>query len=50
LTAHGVDVDALFFPADHEPQVGHEYQFDLDQAPGQQALERIVAFLAVNTG
>ncbi len=50
LTGQGVEVDSLFFPADHEPQVGHEYQFDLDQAAGRQALERILAFLAAHTG
>jgi acetyl esterase/lipase len=50
LTGQGVEADTLFFPADHEPPVGHEYQFDLDQVPGQQALERILAFLAANTG
>jgi len=42
----GVAVDGLFFPADYVPPLAHEYQFDLDQAAGQQALERLVGFLA----
>jgi acetyl esterase len=50
LAEQGVAVDTLFFPADREPTVGHEYQFDLDQEPGQHALERITGFLAANTG
>ncbi len=46
LRTQGVDVDALFFPADRRPEVPHEYQFDLDEAPGPEALDRILAFLA----
>ncbi|WP_323101227.1 alpha/beta hydrolase [Intrasporangium sp. YIM S08009] len=41
----GLDVDTLFFPADHEPRLAHEYQFDLDGDAGRLALERAVAFL-----
>jgi acetyl esterase/lipase len=48
--ALGVPVDALFFPADHEPPLPHEYQFNLDGAAGQAALERTVEFLASRTG
>ncbi len=46
LQAQDVTVDPLFFPADHQPAVGHEYQFDLDRPEGQEALDRILAFLA----
>jgi acetyl esterase/lipase len=46
LHAAGVPVDTLFFPADHAPALGHEYQFDLDGAAGRLALERLTAFLA----
>jgi len=46
LTAAGVPVDTLFFPADHAPPLGHEYQFDLEGAAGGLALERLTAFLA----
>ncbi len=45
LETQGVDVDALFFPADRRPEVPHEYQFDLDEEPGPEALDRILAFL-----
>ncbi len=45
LTALGVPVDSLFFPKDHQPALGHEYQFDLDGEAGKLALERSVVFL-----
>jgi acetyl esterase len=45
LTKLGVRVEALFFPADYEPPLPHEYQFNLDIEAGQIALERSVAFL-----
>lgn len=45
-TALGVPVDALFFPKDQTPPLGHEYQFDLDSPAGQQAFDRSTAFLA----
>nr|WP_269449819.1 alpha/beta hydrolase [Auraticoccus cholistanensis] len=45
LRAQDVEVDSLFFPADHRPGVGHEYQFDLDRPEGRQALARILGFL-----
>jgi acetyl esterase/lipase len=45
LERAGVDVTTLFFPDDHEPGLGHEYQFDLDAEEGQRALRESVAFL-----
>lgn len=45
LTGLGVPVDTLFFAADHEPALGHEYQFRLDLPEGRLALERVLAFL-----
>ena len=45
LTKLGVRVDALFFPADYEPALPHEYQFNLDTEAGRLALDRSVAFL-----
>jgi acetyl esterase len=42
----GVPVDALFFPDDQQPPLGHEYQFDLDTEAGRRFLERFTAFLA----
>lgn len=44
--ALGVQIDRLFFDADHEPALPHEYQFDLDSEAGREALERALAFLA----
>ena len=41
----GVEVDALFYPEDHEPALDHEYQFDLDTVDGMVAFDRTVAFL-----
>lgn len=37
-------VDTLFYPENHTPALGHEYQFKLDEA-GRNALERSIAFL-----
>lgn len=45
LESLGVPVDALFFPDDLTPGLGHEYQFDLDRAEGRQALDRMVRFV-----
>jgi acetyl esterase/lipase len=41
----GVRVEALFFPADREPALPHEYQFNLDDPAGRKALDRMLAFL-----
>ncbi len=46
----GARTDTLFFPADEVPPLGHEYQFNLDIAAGQIALERVVAFAQSVTG
>lgn len=46
LRSLGVDVDSLFFAADHQPPLLHEYQFDLDSAEGQLSQQRLLAFLA----
>jgi acetyl esterase/lipase len=45
LRAAGAEVETLFFPDDHRPSLGHEYQFDLDGEAGRLFLERLVAFL-----
>lgn len=45
LRDRGVKVDTLFFPAETEPKLPHEYQFDLDRPEGRQALDRLTAFL-----
>lgn len=44
LKAKGVPVDTLFFPADQKPPLSHEYQFDLDLAASQEALDRAAVF------
>lgn len=38
--------DTVFWPADREPPLGHEYQFDLDDDAAQQHLTRLLTFLA----
>ena len=43
---HGVTTETLFFPAEYRPALGHEYQFNLGTAAGQEALVRTKAFLA----
>ncbi|WP_022917444.1 alpha/beta hydrolase [Ruania albidiflava] len=45
LAAAGADVDALFFPADTDPPVPHEYQVALHTEPAQLALTRVLDFL-----
>ncbi len=40
-----VHVDTLFFPTSYEPKLPHEYQFNLDTAAGQMALECSIHFL-----
>lgn len=46
LAKQDVPVDRLFFPQDHAPPIGHEYQFNLDSDAGKLALERTLKFLA----
>ena len=50
LKGVGVEVDELFFAADRAPALPHEYQFNLDDAAGQEALKRTLAFLAAHSG
>lgn len=45
LRREGVTVDTLFFPATHQPALGHEYQFDLTLPESREALARTHAFL-----
>jgi acetyl esterase len=47
--AQGVDVDSLFYPDNYTPALPHEYQFNLDTAAGQQALEQSLLFLAARS-
>jgi acetyl esterase/lipase len=50
LAAQGVALDTLFYPAGHQPPLGHEYQFQLDLADGRAAFEHLVAFFTRCTG
>jgi acetyl esterase/lipase len=45
LRSLGVDVTDLFWPADHEPALPHEYQFHLDLEEAQHALDETLAYL-----
>jgi len=45
----GVDVTSLFWAADHEPALPHEYQFHLDYDEAQTALAETLAFLKTVT-
>jgi acetyl esterase/lipase len=49
LKSLGVEVDELFYPADHTPALKHEYQFDLDNKDGQNALTETLAFIKKQT-
>ncbi|MGA8046639.1 MAG: alpha/beta hydrolase [Dermatophilaceae bacterium] len=45
LQSAGVAVETLFYSADHEPPLSHEYQFDLSLDDALIAFERLIAFL-----
>ena len=49
LEGFGVEVTTLFYPPDHEPGLAHEYQFNLDNADGQNALAQMLRFLKQHT-
>lgn len=49
LQSLGVSTSTLFYAADHQPQLNHEYQFNLDNTDGQQALKQMVEFLKLHT-
>lgn len=48
LQVKGVEADTLFFPADHQPPLGHEYQMNLPTEAGRLAFDRSVAFLTAH--
>jgi acetyl esterase/lipase len=50
LRTHGVESETLFFPESHEPQLGHEYQFDLELEAGRLFLSRLSTFLERRLG
>jgi acetyl esterase/lipase len=45
LDAAGVETETVFFPDDHVPALGHEYQFDLDGEAGRVFRDRLRGFL-----
>lgn len=45
LESLGVTVSRLFYTSDHQPELPHEYQFNLDTADGQKAFEQMIDFL-----
>ncbi len=49
LETLGVDVTTLFWPAAHEPELPHEYQFHLDLPDARTALEQTIDFLDAHT-
>lgn len=49
LESLGVEVTTLFYPEDHEPSLGHEYQFNLDIEDGQNALASTIDFLRAHS-
>lgn len=49
LDGLGVDVTTVFYPEDHEPSLPHEYQFHLDFADAQSALESTIQWLDKNS-
>lgn len=49
LEALGTPLGTLFFPADHQPPLPHEYQFDLESAEGGRALSEAIAFVQAHT-
>lgn len=50
LRTAGTPVETLFFPPDHEPPLGHEYQFDFTTEASQVALKQSLAFLEAHVG
>lgn len=49
LRTLGVDVTTLFYPQDHTPALGHEYQFNLDNDDGAHVMAQMLAFLRRHT-
>jgi acetyl esterase/lipase len=49
LQSLGVDVTTLFYAADHTPGLAHEYQFDLDNDDGKNALKETIDFIKLRT-
>ncbi|WOH18687.1 alpha/beta hydrolase [Paenarthrobacter sp. GOM3] len=48
LKEAGVPVTELFWPADHQPELPHEYQFHLNFAEAREARDKLLDFLSTN--
>lgn len=44
LQSLGVEVESLFYKEDHQPKLGHEYQFNLDNEDAKNALKMTIEF------
>lgn len=49
LKSLNVPTSPLFYPANHQPALNHEYQFDLDTADGKAALNQMIDFVHQHT-
>ncbi|HLR27092.1 MAG TPA: alpha/beta hydrolase [Ruania sp.] len=49
LQEAGVQTQAVFYPSDYHPALGHEYQFDLATPAAEEALDGVLDFLAQHT-
>ncbi len=49
LESLGVSVSPLFYDQDHTPRLPHEFQFNLDKADAQAALQATLAFVKAQT-
>lgn len=49
LESMGVAVTTLFYPDNHQPSLPHEYQFNLNNADGQNAFKATSAFIKSHT-
>jgi acetyl esterase/lipase len=48
LKSLDVDVTTLFYEANHQPALPHEYQFNLDTNDGKKALTEIIDFVKMH--
>jgi len=39
----------LLFPGDHQPALGHEYQFHIDAEDAETPLQRLISFVHART-
>jgi hypothetical protein len=49
LRDKAVEVETLFYPPEHVPALGHEYQFTIELDDARAALDRLLAFCCRRT-